>query len=73
MDSNYIKKLYLNAYQKYVYNLKEGHSELTSYYTGQVKMLEDSFGEYLGTTEEIEALRQKAEANAIESIEYYTT
>lgn len=71
MDKQYISKLYLQAYQKYIFNLKLGRAELASYYTGQLAMLTDSFSNYLGTTEEIQRLKDKAEANALEHIEFY--
>ena len=71
MDEQYIRKLYLQAYQKYIFNLKLGRSELVAYYTGQLAMLTDSFSNYLGTTEEIQRLKDKAEANALEHVEFY--
>jgi tRNA(Glu) U13 pseudouridine synthase TruD len=71
LDKQYISKLYLQAYQKYIFNLKLGRAELVSYYTGQLAMLTDSFSNYLGTTEEIQRLKDKAEANALEHYEFY--
>lgn len=71
MDEQYIRKLYLQAYQKYIFNLKLGRAELVAYYTGQLAILTDSFSNYLGTTEEIQRLKDKAEANALEHVEFY--
>ena len=71
MDKQYISKLYLTAWQKYYYNLKMGRTDKVQFYTGQCKLLEESFNNYLGTTEEIEALRTKAEGYAEEVLDFY--
>ena len=69
MDILQLRKLFLNAYQKYYFNLKLGRAELVSYYTGQVDFILSNFD--LGTTEEIKQLKTKAEANALEHYEFY--
>lgn len=71
MDELQIRKLFLNAYQKYYFNLKLNRAELIAYYTGQVDFLLDNFSTQLGTTEEIQRLKDKAEANALEHYEFY--
>ena len=49
-----------------------GKTDKVQFYTGQCKLLEEYFADYLGTTEEIEALKTKAEGYADESIEFYS-
>ena len=48
-----------------------GRADKVQFYTGQCKLLEESFSSYLGTTEEIDALRTKAEGRADEVLEFY--
>ena len=48
-----------------------GRTDKVQFYTGQCKLLEESFNNYLGTTEEIEALRTKAEGYAEEVLDFY--
>ena len=71
MDKQYISKLYLTAWQKYYYNLKMGKTDKVQFYTGQCKLLEEYFADYLGTTEEVEALKTKAEGYAEEVLDFY--
>lgn len=71
MDKAFICNLYVIAWQKYYYNFKMGRADKVQFYTGQCKLLEESFSSYLGTTEEIDALRTKAEGRADEVLEFY--
>ena len=71
MDKTFICNLYVIAWQKYYYNLKMGRADKVQFYTGQCKLLEESFNSYLGTIEEIDALRTKAEGRADEVLEFY--
>lgn len=72
MDELYIKKLFANTYQKYIFNLKLGRTELVAYFSGQLEFILNNFRDYLGTDEEITMLKNKSEANALEHIEFYS-
>lgn len=71
MDEALIKKLFQTAWQKYYYNLQVDRPNKVQYYTGQCNLLLENFGQYLSDTEELQRIKDKAEANALEDLEFY--